>query len=200
MKPILFAGLLGLAALLIGACGQEGKLSEATVDQYEKEFRTLEDTLTLLNEALQTNMLALSFPFTGGRGQGGVIDMVEDYQHPNPLEGLPEERQIKVKSGFASMNEKLNDLNTRMTATRDELYTIFNDLGKLRAALANDNVDEEIKALQKSVVARLESLNSEAKSLDAEVREAQKRNMTFLQSDESMMPGYSWLLGSSPLH
>jgi hypothetical protein len=199
MKPITFAGLMGLALFLFSACGQDGRLTEASIDQFEKEYRVLEDTLTYLNEVLQTNILALSFPFTGGRGQGGVIDLVEEYQYPNPLESLPDDRQIKVKSGFAGMNEKLNDLNTRMDGTRNLNYTIFNDLGRLRAALTNDEVDQEIKDLNADVRVRLDRLKTESSALHQEIQDAQQRNMSFLQSDEALQPGYSWLLASTPM-
>lgn len=188
-------------AVLLSSCGQDGKLNLKAVDNHEAAYNQFMDTLRILDEMIRTNQIALHYPFQGLPDMGGNSGLADaNAERPNPMDGLPEERQRAIKAGFAPVAEVLNVLTTRKEEFKAEVQSLYRDIERLRKALEDEAVDPEIQALHEGIPARMEAFRSTYASLLAEAREVQEKNKAFLQSDSLFQTGYSWLLASTPVN
>lgn len=198
MKNTFFIALLGVILLWSTSCSNEPKLNDQTLTKYENEAQSVLDTAHFVNDIINANLQGLMYAFKGGTSDAGMTNLDPNFAPPDPFAGMPEEKLITIKEGIGRIYEKLNPMKGEVDNIIAQINVIKIDITKLRASIANDQIDEDTKKLFAEIPVSIEKYKSELAALDKRVIEIQKVNLDYLKSEEVLMMSYSWLLANTP--
>lgn len=208
MKHIPFLFLLLVGSMGLVSCGGDS-VSVEGLEAHNTACTEQMGSLSALQGVIKVNQLAMTHPFTpspmdpmsAGSDQGSGTASATAESTPTPtkdiLEGLPEERILTVKKGFAAVNENLNVLQTKSLDLQQQITTLLDEVAALRKELEGGEVSPAGKEKFAAMAGRIDKLKSDLAAFDKEVADAQQKNLEFLKSDEVLSPGVSYLLANS---
>lgn len=198
MKNTVLIALLGVILIWSTSCSNEPKLNDQTLTKYENAAQSVLDTAHFVNDIINANLQGLMYAFKGGASDGGITGLDPNFAPPDPFAGMPEEKLITIKEGIGRIYEKLNPMKGEVENIIAQINVIKIDITKVRAAITNDQIDEDTKKLFAEIPVNIEKYKSELAALDKRVIDIQKVNLDYLKSEEVLQMSYSWLLANTP--
>ncbi len=200
MKFLPLVLLLSAVSIFHSACGNEQKINANDLTSYETSSQETMATLGELTQVIQTNLLAMTHPFqpvVSGTVNPDLPVPTEPAPLKNPFENLSEEQASAIKGNFARINAELNTLQTKSRTLMEALTQIQIDIQTLRKEMDQETVSENAKTLFAGLPSRLEEIKAGIVTLDQEVGVAQNKNLEFLNAEETLRIGASYLLANS---